>query len=215
MREAGTPAASARRNSPSETTSTPDAGAEPGKRLQHGLVGIGLHGVADQRIDAVEGLGEDLVVPLQRRGRIDVEGRADRLGDFRNRHVLRMEDAVTMLEVVHDCLPLRAIPAGIRRQCASGTVLKQLEKRIEDERPVFDLLDLLTLGVRLEDRLGAARQVEIALAAAGGKHRHGKAQHKSQPADIATCHETFPGIAGGRVGFILSEIQPTCAPLIY
>ena len=63
------------------------AGAEAGQRLQHGLVGIGLHRVADQRVDVGEGLGKDLVMALQRRRRIAIEGRADGLGDFGDRHV--------------------------------------------------------------------------------------------------------------------------------
>ena len=45
-------------------------GARPqfGQRLQHGLVRIGLHRVAHQCVDIGESIGEDLVVPRQRRG---------------------------------------------------------------------------------------------------------------------------------------------------
>ena len=53
------------------------AGAELGQRLDDGLVGIRLHGVANQRIDIGESAGEHFVVPLQRRGRIAIERRAD------------------------------------------------------------------------------------------------------------------------------------------
>ena len=55
------------------------AGAEPRQRRDHRLVGIGLHRVADQRVDVGEGAGEHLVVPLERRGRIAIERRADGL----------------------------------------------------------------------------------------------------------------------------------------
>ena len=51
------------------------AGAELGERRDHRLVGIRLHGVADQRVDVGEGAGKHLVVPFQRRGGIAVERR--------------------------------------------------------------------------------------------------------------------------------------------
>ena len=73
---AAPPAASARRSSPSETTSMPGALRDEG--ANHRLVGVRLHGVADQRVEAGEGLAEDAVVAHQRRRRIAVEGRADR-----------------------------------------------------------------------------------------------------------------------------------------
>ena len=41
------------------------AGAEPRQRADHRLVGIRLHGVADQRPHVREGAGEHLVVPRQ------------------------------------------------------------------------------------------------------------------------------------------------------
>ena len=40
------------------------AGAEPGQRAQHRLVGVRLHGVADQHLLAGEGVGENAIVPL-------------------------------------------------------------------------------------------------------------------------------------------------------
>ena len=58
------------------------AGAEPCERRDHRLVGIRLHGVADERAHVGEGAGEHLVVPLQRRGRIAIERRADRRGEL-------------------------------------------------------------------------------------------------------------------------------------
>ncbi len=52
MRSPGTPAARARRNSPSETTSMP-APSRASVR-EHRLVGIRLHGVADERVEIGE-----------------------------------------------------------------------------------------------------------------------------------------------------------------
>ena len=54
------------------------AGAEARQRGDHRLVGVGLDGVADQRVEPGEGLLQHAVVPLQRGGAVAVEGRADR-----------------------------------------------------------------------------------------------------------------------------------------
>ncbi len=40
------------------------AGAQLGQRLQHRLVGIGLHRIADHRVEVGEGVAEHAVVPL-------------------------------------------------------------------------------------------------------------------------------------------------------
>ena len=77
------------------------AGAELGQRADHRLVGVGLHGVADERVEIGEGLAEDAVVAGKRRGRVAVEGRADGGGDRRDRHVLGVKDAVLVVEMVH------------------------------------------------------------------------------------------------------------------
>ena len=77
----GTPAARARLSSPPETTSAPAPSLR--QRRDHRLVGIRLHGVADERRHVGEGAGEHLVVPLQRRGRIAIERRADRCRERR------------------------------------------------------------------------------------------------------------------------------------
>ena len=61
------------------------AGAEPRQGAQHREVGVGLHRVGDQRLAelgcAAQGVAEHPEVPLQRGGRIDIDRRADRLGD--------------------------------------------------------------------------------------------------------------------------------------
>ena len=77
------------------------AGPELGERLDHRLVGIRLHGVADQRVHIGEGAGEHVVVARQRRGRIAVERRADGIRDRIEAHALGVEHAVAIVEVVH------------------------------------------------------------------------------------------------------------------
>ena len=77
------------------------AGAELCQRAQHRLVGVGLHGVADQRLFAGEGLGEHPVVPLQRRGRIAIERRADRIRELDQVHRLGVQHAVAIVEMIH------------------------------------------------------------------------------------------------------------------
>src|SRR5450759_2078179 len=77
------------------------AGAEFCQRAQHRLVGVGLHGVAHHYLLAGEGLGEDAVVPLQRRGRIAIERRADRIRQLDKIHRLGVQHAVAIVEVVH------------------------------------------------------------------------------------------------------------------
>ena len=68
---------------------------------QHGLVGVGLDGKADERVLAGEGLGQHAVVPLERRGRIAIERRADLGGEPREGDVLGVEHAVLVVEVMH------------------------------------------------------------------------------------------------------------------
>ena len=95
----GMPAASARFNSP--PGHHVGAGAELCQRAQHRLVGVGLHGVADQRLLAGEGLGEHPVVALQRRGRIAIERRADRIRQLDKIDRLGVQHAVAIVEVIH------------------------------------------------------------------------------------------------------------------
>ena len=96
---AGTPASRARISSPSDTTSAPAPSLA--KRGDHRLVGIRLHGVADQRVHVGEGAGEHLVVPRERRGRIAIERRSDRGGERVEIHRLGVQHAVAISEVVH------------------------------------------------------------------------------------------------------------------
>ena len=80
------------------------AGAELGERLDHRLVGIRLHGVADERVHVGEGAGEYLVVAPQRRGRVAIERGADRAGEIDEIDRLGVQHAVAIGEVVHGTL---------------------------------------------------------------------------------------------------------------
>jgi hypothetical protein len=84
-----------------------DTGAQTSERLQHGLVRIRLHRVADHGVDIGEGFGEDRVVPFQRCGGIAVERCAHRLGYVDDGDVFRKENAVTIFEMVHWCALLQ------------------------------------------------------------------------------------------------------------
>src|SRR2546430_2084292 len=73
----------------------------PRKRRDHGLVGIGLHGVTDERTHVRERAGKDLVMALERRGRIAIKRRAHRLGEADEVDPFGVEHAVAVIEVVH------------------------------------------------------------------------------------------------------------------
>ena len=163
------------------------AGAKPRQRAQHGLVGVSLHGIADQRVEAREGLAEDAVMPGQRRGRIAVEGSADLRGDIWYRHVLGMKDAVAVFEMVH------GNGSGSLERGATGPspVRPALDQRIEDELLVLDrfrrlrgqrLLGLLGVLARLHGRF--IGRVESGFPAAGrdGRHRRQQRQRHQNPA---------------------------------
>ena len=97
------------------------AGAELGQRRDHRLVGIRLHGVADERRHVGEGVGEHAVVPLQRRGRIAIERRADRLREVGEIDRLGVQHAVAIGEVVHGTLGGLSRSAS-RSACAAAAV---------------------------------------------------------------------------------------------
>ena len=98
------------------------AGAEPRQRRDHRLVGIRLHGVADERRHVGEGLGEDAVVPLERRGRIAIERRADGLRRAREIDLLGVQHAVAIGEMVHGDSSVAASRAA-SRSSMSGFLL--------------------------------------------------------------------------------------------
>ena len=77
------------------------AGAELGKRLQHRLVGVRLHRIADDRLDIGEGVGKHAVVTFERRRRIAIERRAYRARQRAEVDRLGVQFAVAIIEVVH------------------------------------------------------------------------------------------------------------------
>ena len=79
--------------------------AEPGERGQHRQIGIGLHregdqGVAQCRPMGRDGVGQQAVMPRQGRGRIDIGGRADSIGERFQRHAFGLKRAVDPVEMV-------------------------------------------------------------------------------------------------------------------
>src|SRR5262249_23621985 len=68
--------------------------------------------VADERPHVGEGAGKDLVVPLDRGGRIAIERRADLIGEADEADAFGMKHAVAIVEVVHFA-PVRS--CGIAR----------------------------------------------------------------------------------------------------
>ena len=85
----------------------------------HGLVGIGLDGIADQRVEAGEGLLQHAIVPLQGRGGIAIERRADLVGNAREAHVLRVEDTANVAG--NGALAARQRSKGSRTEGLCGT----------------------------------------------------------------------------------------------
>ena len=74
MRSAGMPACSARHSSPAETMSAPSPAGR--HQLQDGEVAVGLGGVADQRIGALQGRQQAVDALADRAGRIRMQRRA-------------------------------------------------------------------------------------------------------------------------------------------
>ncbi len=77
------------------------AGTEPTHRCKHGLIGVGFDGEADERVLVAKSVRQNLVVTLERRGRIAIEGRADLRRDTREADVLGVENAGLVVEVMH------------------------------------------------------------------------------------------------------------------
>ena len=145
------------------------AGAELRQGRDHRLVGIGLDRVADQRRHVGEGAGEHAVVPLQRRGGIAIERRADRLREAGEIHRLGVQHAVAIGEVVHGALSRSAnrreafssaLPersAGLPRRIplACSGVARRVPGVVTGVWPV-PLLEHVAAGRRIERTLAAA-----------------------------------------------------------
>ncbi|MNR98469.1 hypothetical protein D3C72_296750 [compost metagenome] len=167
-----------------------DTGAKAAECLQHGLVGIGLHGVADHGVDIGKRCGEDLVMALQRCRRIDVERGSNSLGDVANVDVFGVQHAVDILEMVH-----------VRS--------RKLQKLVEDEGALGDRV--FFCGVRFANILlfhGRAWAVQLAFAAAANGNDAGKAEHQG---DAGGIHQRLghsllsPARTGGT---FITKFQP-------
>ena len=157
------------------------AGAEFCQRAQHRLVGVRLHGVAHQRLLAGKSLGEYPVVTLQRRGRIAIERRADRLRQFDQIDRLGVQHAVAIVEMIHGCFS-RAADRGRRVSCclsaAAGAGVASVG-RIEHARLGGQLG--VSIGCRRLRTCCVRRQIQRALAAAAAEREHGCAENNDGP----------------------------------
>ena len=92
-----------------------EAGAVLGHEPADGEVAVGLDAVADERIDGGEGLLELAQVVQQRGLAVDVQRRAVGLGEGADGHVFAVEDAVAVVKMVHDFMPLKIHEQGTQR----------------------------------------------------------------------------------------------------
>ncbi len=88
------------------------AGTESRQRRDHALIGIGLDRVADQRRHVGKGVGEDAIMALQRRRRIAIERRTDRVGESGDIYRLGVKPAVAIGKMVHGGFNLAEHRAG-------------------------------------------------------------------------------------------------------
>jgi len=108
------------------------AGAELRQRAQHRLIGVRLHGVTHQHLLAGKSLGEDAVVPFQRRGRIAIERRADRVRQLDKIDRLGVKHAVAIVEVVHGRLSRSAAGRERMLSCDPWERLAPIRRRRSD-----------------------------------------------------------------------------------
>ena len=89
-----------------EFTARYDIGARTkfGKRLNDRLIGVCLHGVADERAHVGERGRKNLVVARESCGRVTIKRRTDRGGERIEVHRLGVQHAVAISKVVHDTL---------------------------------------------------------------------------------------------------------------
>ena len=77
------------------------AGAQGTEGAQHRQIGIGFDGEADQRVAALEGIGEHTVVALQRGGRIAIKWRAHRRRECGKADIFGVQDAGPVGKMMH------------------------------------------------------------------------------------------------------------------
>ena len=78
-----------------------DTGPKARHQPQNRLVRIGLHGIAHQMVQPLQGLVKQPVMPLQSRGRIDIKRRANLGCNLGQGHILGMQNAVLIQKMIH------------------------------------------------------------------------------------------------------------------
>ena len=161
------------------------AGAELGQRLDHRLVGIRLHGVADERVHVGEGAGEHLVVPRQRRGRIAIERRADARRQRVETDRLGVEHAVAIIEVMHRArAQLSRTSSGLRFSASVGALGPCRSHRLGGGRAVGGACSLGERG---------RRRIERAFAPATGQCQRQAERADQGEAEKRAVAETMHG----------------------
>src|SRR5690606_6212911 len=113
-----------------------------------------------------------VVMPRQRRGGVAIERRADGSRDLRHRHILGMQDAVAVFEVVH----VRNLSLTIR--------VARSDEWIEEKFSIFDRLFwrrrqglIVALGFLARIDSGLIGGVEISLAPASRQYKRCAQEH--------------------------------------
>ena len=130
------------------------------ERGQHGDVGVGLDGIGHQHVARRERGFEHLIMALKRGRRIDVAGRADRLGDLRQRHVLAGHLAVFVCEMMHEeglAAFWRRCRANAEPRRTSGQ-FAGMERDQEEKMPYVDGFVMAVPNARLADYKKMARK---------------------------------------------------------
>ncbi len=144
------------------------SGAEIGERLDHGLVGIRLHRVADERLHVGEGVREYLVMPFERRGRVAIERGADRLRKIDEVDRFGVQHAVAVGEMVHGSSRADSIDEPVDGSALSAGVARAPGRQRPTPGPGAGPA---AIGGSKADAPG--RRIEPALASAAGKTERG------------------------------------------
>ena len=112
-----------------------DVGAQPlaRQRRQHRRVGVGLDRIGDQRVvERGQRLAQHARMADQRRGRIDIDRRADFVGDVVERDLLAVQAAVAEVKMIH---AVRTLSARIGTEKFARL---RRDRRSPDCRPAAD-----------------------------------------------------------------------------
>ena len=160
-----------------------------GEDAQHRKIGIGLHCEGDVRIvQRAQCVAKHACVAGQRGARIDIDGRADFLGNAPQRNVFGVQYAVLELEMVHG-RPLPK-PSGLVEQALLAR-LKSLRREIEGivlalfgAGPQFDAAIGRGLGVEREQFVG--RRLHFGTV---GRGRQAVARNRFERGFLAACRQ--------------------------